>query len=128
MNSNTHSFNLWQDFKSALKNQLEKDKEKIEAFFKIPANRKYYFKKNFKEIAETLNLIYKYDEEFLRIDYAFFKKGSKYGWRVPQILVESENIYNSIFQEILKLCSLNVPLKVLIIYADLENEKIKKDV
>ncbi|MCG2612802.1 hypothetical protein LZZ85_00865 [Terrimonas sp. NA20] len=54
--------------------------------------------------------------EFLRVDYTFFKKGDAHKWKVPQIFIESENSWESSYEEAIKLCSLNAPLKILIQY------------
>jgi hypothetical protein len=109
-------------------------KKQIEIFDPILINklkslneRKYFFKNHlFPRIAEELNLRYEETKEFLRVDYTFFKEGNLHKWHVPIIFIESENSWQSSYEEALKLCSLNAPLKVLIHYG--LNEEINKEI
>lgn len=105
---------LWNQFKVSLIkniNNLNNDeRESLNSY----SDRKYFFKKLFPKISNDLGLIYENNKEFLRIDYTFFKQDKD--WRVPLIFIESENSWDSSYEEAIKLCSLNAPLKILIHY------------
>lgn len=118
---------LWNKFRNSLvnnvKNSFSNEKEKVISMLKNPADRKYLLKYDIlPKIAKDIELVFNENEEFLRIDYTLFKKGEIHGWDVPKICIESENQYEHIYQEIKKLFSVNCPLKVLIIYTDIEGD------
>jgi hypothetical protein len=119
---------LWSEFKTKLIKVLQEDLDpKQLERLKVPSERKYFFDEQvFPSVAKELNLHYK--KEFLRIDYSFYKAGSR-GWSVPLIFIESENNWVSCYEETLKLCSVTAPLKILLTYGfpqerkeEIENE------
>jgi hypothetical protein len=112
----TDNKQLWKDFIVSFKNNIEKAKNEELESLKIYSDRKYFFKKLFSHVSKDLDLFYEDSQEFLRVDYTLFKKGHAHNWQVPQIFIESENSWDSSYQEAIKLCSLNAPLKVLILY------------
>lgn len=86
---------------------------------------KFYKSDLFPKVAKEMNL-YCSEKEFLRIDILLTKKG-KYGFRVPIVAIESENIADGsnsdLDNEILKLFCINAPIKVLITrFENFENE------
>ena len=109
------STTLWTDFFQSFQNNIA-DIQTLDKL-KTPNQRKYFFKTDLlPKIADDLKLLYDETEEFLRVDYTFFKVGALHEWKVPVIFIESENSWESSYQEALKLCSLNAPLKILIQY------------
>lgn len=124
---NYSSKELWYHFKKSLKDELNDLKssnpEQLQRL-KKKGERKYLLNEIvLPSVAQRMNLLHK--SEFLRIDYAFCKKG-KTGWNVPLVFIESENIWDACYEEALKLCSTITPLKVLIAYGF--NEEIKKQI
>jgi hypothetical protein len=113
---NTDNQKLWRDFIVSFKNNIEQTKDEDLESLKIYSDRKYFFKKLLSKVSIDLDLFYDDSQEFLRVDYTLFKKGHAHNWQVPQIFIESENSWDSSYQEAIKLCSLNAPLKVLILY------------
>ncbi len=96
-------------------NELRKFKSLTE-FYKINL---------FPKIANKIDLECS-EKEFLRIDILLSKKGI-YGYQVPMIAIESENIAegenSDLDKEIRKLLSVNAPIKVLLTrFANFENE------
>lgn len=111
------SASLWNDFKQSFRTNISLADSKILDKLKTTNQRKYFFKTDLlPRIADDLGLLYDETKEFLRVDYSFFKKGSLHKWNVPMIFIESENSWESSYEEALKLCSLNAPLKILILY------------
>ena len=111
------NFTIWWNFRIAFKKNIEAlDLEYLAEKLKEPSERKYFLKYDLcNRIAKDMQLLYKEDEEYLKIDYTLFKEGEA-GWRVPIIFIESENDHESTYEEVLKLCSVNAQLKVLVIY------------
>ncbi|MBK7712805.1 MAG: hypothetical protein IPJ37_19040 [Bacteroidales bacterium] len=107
---------LWKDFIFYFKSNIEKAKYHDLESLKSQRERKYFFKDFFIKVADDLELSFDDSQEFLRVDYTLFKKGNAHNWEVPQIFIESENSWESSYEEAIKLCSLNAPLKVLILY------------
>lgn len=118
------STTLWTGFVQSLqKNVANADTATLDKL-KTINQRKYFFKTDLlPRIADDLGLFYDDTKEFLRVDYTFFKKGSLHNWDVPMVFIESENSWESAYEEALKLCSVNAPLKILIQYG--LNDKLR---
>ena len=129
---NINSQELWERFKKSFIKNIKgpvRDKTYLPDKSKTGtvAERKNFFKKHlFPAMSKDLDLKFEIKEEFLRVDYTFFKKGTENKFLVPMICIESENSWNpgSYEKEVRKLCSLTVPLKILIMYGlNEENSK-----
>ena len=111
------SMTLWNGFIDSFQRHISSADGQTLDKLKIAGQRKYFFKTYlFSKVAADLDLLYTDTQEFLRVDYTFFKPGSEHKWTVPYICIESENSWDSSYEEALKLCSINAPLKVLILY------------
>ncbi|RYE50178.1 MAG: hypothetical protein EOP48_20240 [Sphingobacteriales bacterium] len=116
---------LWIAFKMALKEAIqETDKTEFEKAWTSRFERTcLYFDSLLPSVARKLGL--GLDKELVfRVDATFYKKGGQ-TTKVPVIFLESENEVRTSDHEIFKLCSLNAPLKVLMICNDW-NEASKK--
>lgn len=117
---------LLERFIESFVDNIKKSKKENLEMLKLYGERKNFLKYNlFPEVAKDLNLNYKSNEEFLRVDYTFFYNETQNKWKVPAILIESENNFNSSYEEVLKLLSINAPLKLLVLY-DLSAEDLDK--
>jgi len=111
---NIDSLKIWSTFKSCFENRVKGLSESELKRFKTTGDRKYLFNESvLPKVAEDMG--YKMRPEFLRVDYTFMAVG-KNGFQVPVVCIESENNFDSCYEETLKLCALNVPLKILITY------------
>jgi len=117
------SGDFFRDFRKSFEECLTNtDSTQLEKL-KIPSERKTLFSRYImKEIAGKMNM--EFVPEFLRIDYVLCKQG-KSGWMVPKICIESENNWDSVYEEVLKLSSINAPLKVLINYGMNEQKMLE---
>jgi hypothetical protein len=117
---------LWSSFKSSfIKNLISLERQDVE-MLKFYSERKDFLKhKLLPKIANDLSLKYYRNKEFLRVDYTLFCKRNQDSWEVPLISIESENVWDSSYEEVLKLLSINVPLKVLVLY-NLSEEQLSQ--
>jgi hypothetical protein len=116
---------LWRDFIFSFKTNIEKTEYADLETLRSYRDRKYFFKNFFSKVSGDLKLLFDDSQEFLRVDYTLFRKGHAHNWKVPQICIESENSWDSSYEEAIKLCSLNAPLKVLILYG--LNDELQKE-
>lgn len=124
-NDKKNYFLLWTAFKNAL---IESIKETKQADFKKAWTSRYertcfYFDSLLPKVADKLGLELE-KEVLFRVDATFYKRGGQ-TTKVPVIFLESENDVRTSNHEIYKLCSLNSPLKILMICNDW-NEASKK--
>ena len=116
---------LWTSFKTSLLDSIKEtaisDFEK--AWISRTDRTLFYFDSLLPKIANKMNLEFA-KETFFRVDGTFYKKGGQTS-KVPIIFLESENDVRTSEGEVIKLCLLNAPLKVLMICNDW-NETSKK--
>lgn len=106
-NMENPSTSLWNAFLNSLEKTIRSSNTEILRKLDTYNQRKYIWKHDFlPEIANELGLLYDDSKEFLKIDYTYFKKGAAHDWKVPKICIESENNWDSSYEEILKLCRL----------------------
>jgi len=104
----------WMKFKISLQSVLTGLKPDERMRLKKYGDRKYFFNELvLPKVAHDLTYILK--PEFLRVDYTLMKLG-ECEFNVPMVCIESENNFDSCYEEILKLSSINAPLKILIAY------------
>lgn len=106
---------LWDNFQTLLKEELEITSIEIldNAWQSSGSRTKFYFDDLLPKVAEKMQLTFM-KEELFRVDAIFYKKTDN-GYNVPKIFIESENNAETADLEIRKLCSLNAPLKVLML-------------
>ena len=111
---------LWNQFKENLIKSLEECPEaEIEKIRSISQRTSFYFEYLLPKVASKINLLFTTEEPF-RVDGTFYRIGKQDGknLKIPIILLESENDYSTSEGEVKKLCLLNAPLKILMIYSD----------
>ncbi|MBI4645596.1 MAG: hypothetical protein HY738_03120 [Bacteroidia bacterium] len=117
--------NLWSEFKNELVNQVKlTNAATLEKAWKSMKSRtNFYTKDLFQRVAANLKL--KISTELFKVDMVLSKTSSYTD--VPLIFIESENSILSAEHEVLKLCSLSAPLKVLIICTDWDPDICAED-
>jgi hypothetical protein len=111
---------LWAAFKTAFCKALDETEKpkRVEAWRTVRNKTEFYEQTLMPAIKKLLS--YDLQIERLRCDYTFLD-----GAGVPLIAVESENAHSTAWLEIEYLCSLAVPLKVLVLSCDWQAEKDK---
>ncbi len=128
MKDENKSKQVWERFQESFIKHIKECKTDAKKRLADGPDRKYFlgdlFLKMQNDLALGYNKIYpnEKESEFLKVDYTFFKHREKQ-WAVPIIGIESENNWETIEKECLKLCSLNAPLKILILY-ELNDERV----
>lgn len=111
---------LWEQFKENLIICLGECPEiELQKIRSISQRTIFYFEYLLPKVADKMNLLFVTEEPF-RVDGTFYKIGKQDGknLKIPIILLESENDYLTSEGEVKKLCLLNAPLKILMIYSD----------
>lgn len=107
------SKNLWENFQAIFKQELAVTNIETldDAWQSCGSRTKFYFDDLLPKVANKMQLDFK-KEEMFRVDGIFYKT-TESGYKVPKIFIESENNADTAEWEIIKLCSLNAPLKIL---------------
>jgi len=107
------SNNLWVNFQAFFKAELEITSIETlnNAWQSCSSRTKFYFDDLLPKVSEKMQFDFK-KEDMFRVDGIFYKK-TESGYTVPKIFIESENNADTADWEIIKLCSLNAPLKIL---------------
>lgn len=129
INEKCASEKVLQEFLSAFRRGIACSDDNSLQKLNIKAERKYFFYDLFRFIGKEQRWIFnksdqRIEKEFLKVDYTFFQSGPS-GWAVPKIFIESENDSDVYWEETQKLCSLNAPLKVLLLYEN--NDYLEKE-
>ncbi|MCH7535535.1 MAG: hypothetical protein IH948_07290 [Bacteroidetes bacterium] len=125
----TNSENLWNQFKTSFKKNIEENndiKAKLGLLNKTKTRKEFLKDYLFPDMENDLELKFEKEEEFLLVDYTFYREGEKCQWKVPLIFVESECVWSSAEKEVRKLCSVNAPLKILILYRNYSTIEVEQ--
>lgn len=116
---------LWDSFKNALVGSIkETDINVFEKGWSSSSERTlFYFDSLLPKVADKLNLKFEKEMRF-RVDGTFYKIAGQTS-RVPVIVLESENDVRTSEDEVIKLCSLNAPLKILMTCCDWNSDSKK---
>ena len=113
------SKDLWETFKQEFKLAFEKtDRSSLFEIWKDDEKwTNHYFTTILPKLQSPLKMIFKKEYPF-RVDGVFLQIGEQ-KQEVPIIYIESENDITTSDREIVKLCSVNSPLKILLTYSNI---------
>ena len=112
---------LWSDFSTSLRKHLESATNDAleEAWAAHPKRTAFYRSNLLPQVAKDLDLQIT-NEGLFKVDFTMWAKVD--GHSVPRVFLESENAANTAGHEILKLCCLSAPLRVLISLSEWDDE------
>ncbi|QEC68736.1 hypothetical protein FRZ67_16015 [Panacibacter ginsenosidivorans] len=116
---------LWNLFKSSLLEALKETNtdEFDKGWSTSPQRTLFYFDTLLPKVAKKMNLKYEL-ETFFRVDITFYKEAGQTS-KIPIVYIESENDVRTTEGEVIKLCRLNAPLKIIMVVNDW-NDSSKK--
>lgn len=119
------SYTLWSDFKAGLKRQLSNvPAEEINDAWTSRSQRTAFYCRLFPLIANDMQLQCS-TMEHMRIDFNFSTRAST-GYYIPKVYIESEHNEDSTDIESFNLCSLNAPLKIIVLCFNWNSEREKQ--
>jgi hypothetical protein len=106
---------IWNTFKEHLQNKLKPYLDNPHFDWRIDSERtRFLMNEILSQVAQSMELEIQFEVPF-RLDATLLSTG-RFHYKIPQIVIESENNTESAEQEFYKLCMVNAPVKILVVY------------